>query len=135
MLQTLRDEKLYAKLCECEFWLDSVSFLVHMEIEKGSMVYLAKIAAIREQARPITPTEIQVCDWKITTNISYRASIVAPLTKMTLKKVSFQLFDISKASFQKLKDLLTSTSILTLSKKGMGFTSFVMIQGLGWVLC
>ena len=37
MLQTLKDNKLYAKLSKCEFWLEEVSFLRHV-ISKGRIV-------------------------------------------------------------------------------------------------
>ncbi|KAJ6829085.1 uncharacterized protein M6B38_359765 [Iris pallida] len=30
VLQTLREEKLYAKLSKCEFWLDQIPFLGHI---------------------------------------------------------------------------------------------------------
>ncbi|XP_070007384.1 uncharacterized protein [Nicotiana sylvestris] len=35
MLQTLREQKLYAKFSKCEFWLDSVAFLGHVVSGEG----------------------------------------------------------------------------------------------------
>ena len=35
VLETLRKERLYAKLSKCEFWLNEVSFLGHIVSEEG----------------------------------------------------------------------------------------------------
>ena len=35
VLETLRQEQLYAKLSKCEFWLGEVSFLGHIVSEEG----------------------------------------------------------------------------------------------------
>ncbi|KAL4038164.1 hypothetical protein IC575_001771 [Cucumis melo] len=46
VLQTLRDNKLYAKFSKCEFWLKQVSFLGHVVSKDGVSVDPAKIEAI-----------------------------------------------------------------------------------------
>ncbi|KAL4027100.1 hypothetical protein IC575_015560 [Cucumis melo] len=46
VLQTLRDNKLYAKFSKCEFWLKQVSFLGHVVSKAGVSVDPAKIEAI-----------------------------------------------------------------------------------------
>ena len=38
MLETLRKERLYAKLSKCEFWLREVSFLGHIVSGEGIQV-------------------------------------------------------------------------------------------------
>ena len=38
VLETLRKERLYAKLSKCEFWLREVSFLRHIVSEEGIQV-------------------------------------------------------------------------------------------------
>ncbi|KAA0046181.1 pol protein [Cucumis melo var. makuwa] len=38
VLQTLRDNKLYAKFSKCEFWLKQVSFLGHVVSKAGVSV-------------------------------------------------------------------------------------------------
>ena len=38
VLETLRNEQLYAKRSKCEFWLREVSFLRHIVSEKGIQV-------------------------------------------------------------------------------------------------
>ena len=46
VLQTLRDNKLYAKFSKCEFWLNQISFLGHIVSEKRIMVDPAKVSDI-----------------------------------------------------------------------------------------
>jgi hypothetical protein len=43
VLQKLRENQLYAKLCKCEFWLKEVSFLCHIICEGGIYVDPSKI--------------------------------------------------------------------------------------------
>jgi hypothetical protein len=43
VLQRLRDHKLYAKFCKCEFWLDSVKFLGHTISKDGIFVDPSKV--------------------------------------------------------------------------------------------
>nr|GFB57368.1 putative reverse transcriptase domain-containing protein [Tanacetum cinerariifolium] len=43
VLQTLRQEKLYAKFSKCEFWLSSVAFLGHIVSAEGIMMDPAKL--------------------------------------------------------------------------------------------
>ncbi|KAL4033117.1 hypothetical protein IC575_006203 [Cucumis melo] len=52
VLQTLRDNKLYAKFSKCEFWLKQVSFLGHVVSKVGVYVDPTKIEAIISWLRP-----------------------------------------------------------------------------------
>ncbi|WVZ94709.1 hypothetical protein U9M48_040573 [Paspalum notatum var. saurae] len=52
VLQTLRDNKFYAKLKKCEFWLSEVSFLGHVINEKGISVDPSKVSAVVEWEIP-----------------------------------------------------------------------------------
>ena len=58
ILQTLRDNNLFAKFSKCEFWLRSVAFLGHIISFEGIRVDPQKIDAIRNWPRPISPTDI-----------------------------------------------------------------------------
>jgi hypothetical protein len=49
VLQHLRDHKLYAKFSKCEFWLDSVKFLVH---------------TISNEGISVDPSKVQVMGWR-----------------------------------------------------------------------
>jgi hypothetical protein len=46
VLETLRRNKLYAKLSKCELWLNEVAFLGHMISEKGINVDPKKIEVV-----------------------------------------------------------------------------------------
>ena len=48
MLETLRNEQLYAKMSKCEFWLKEVSFLGHIVSKEGIRVDPRKIEVILE---------------------------------------------------------------------------------------
>ncbi|KAL0536373.1 hypothetical protein IC582_025320 [Cucumis melo] len=59
VLQTLWDNKLYAKFSKCEFWLKQVSFLGHMVSKAGVSVDPAKIEAVTSWPRPSTVSEVR----------------------------------------------------------------------------
>ncbi|TYK30962.1 ty3-gypsy retrotransposon protein [Cucumis melo var. makuwa] len=59
ILQTLRDNKLYAKFSKCEFWLKQVSFLGHVVSKAGVSVDPAKIEAVTSWTRPSTVSEVR----------------------------------------------------------------------------
>lgn len=59
MLQTLKEQKLYAKFKKCEFWLDEVVFLGHVINSKGIAVDSQKIEAIVKWPKPTTVTEVR----------------------------------------------------------------------------
>jgi len=48
VLQTLRQEKLYAKLSKCEFWLKSVAFLGLIVSGEGISVDPNKVQAVKD---------------------------------------------------------------------------------------
>ena len=52
VLETLRNEQLYAKMSKCEFWLKEVSFLGHIVSEEGIRVDPKKIEVIIEWKPP-----------------------------------------------------------------------------------
>nr|GFB50765.1 hypothetical protein [Tanacetum cinerariifolium] len=57
VLQTLRQEKLYAKFSKCEFWLSSVAFLGHIVSAEGITMDTAKVEAITKWPTPTSVTE------------------------------------------------------------------------------
>ncbi|XP_019171431.1 PREDICTED: uncharacterized protein LOC109166986 [Ipomoea nil] len=59
VLQILREKQLYAKLSKCEFWKDSVAFLVHVIDSKGISVDPDKIRSVKEWTVPTTVAEIR----------------------------------------------------------------------------
>ena len=48
VLQTLRQEKLYAKLSKCEFWLKSVAFLGHIVSGEDISVDPSKVQTVKD---------------------------------------------------------------------------------------
>nr|GEZ10570.1 putative reverse transcriptase domain-containing protein [Tanacetum cinerariifolium] len=60
VLQTLRQEKLYAKFSKCEFWLSSVAFLGHIVSAEGIMMDPAKVEAITKWPRPTSVNEARL---------------------------------------------------------------------------
>ena len=61
MLETLRKERLYAKLSKCKFWLKKVSFLGHIVSEEGIRVDPKKIEVVSEWKPP--RNVIEVCSF------------------------------------------------------------------------
>ena len=59
VLQTLQQEKLYAKLSKCEFWLKSMAFLGHIVSGEGISVDLSKVQAVKAWPVPKSATEIR----------------------------------------------------------------------------
>ena len=59
VLETLRKEKLYAKLSKCEFWLNEVSFLGHLVSKEGIRVDPRKIEVIIEWKPSRNVTEVR----------------------------------------------------------------------------
>ena len=58
-MQTLRENKLFAKLRKCDFWLKEVSFLSHIVSAKGINVDPMKIEAIMNWKPPRNVTEVR----------------------------------------------------------------------------
>ncbi|GJZ38222.1 hypothetical protein Tco_0584413, partial [Tanacetum coccineum] len=93
ILQLLKKEKLYAKFSKCDFWLDSVRFLVYVIDSKGVHVDPVKIEAIKNWAAPTTPTEVRQFlglagyYWRFIEGFSL---ISKPLTKLTQKNKKYE---------------------------------------------
>ncbi|KAL0551864.1 hypothetical protein IC582_010953 [Cucumis melo] len=136
VLQTLRDNKLYAKFSKCEFWLKQVSFLGHVVSKAGVSVDPAKIEAVTGWTRPSTVSEVRsflgLAGYyrRFVENFS---RIATPLTQLTRKGVPFVWSKACEDSFQNLKQKLVTAPVLTVpdgsgsyviysdaSKKGLG---------------
>ncbi|KAA0040695.1 pol protein [Cucumis melo var. makuwa] len=139
VLQTLWDNKLYAKFSKCEFWLKQVSFLGHVVSKAGVSVDPAKIEAVTGWARPSTVSEVRsflgLAGYyrQFVENFS---RIATPLTQLTRKGAPFVWSKACEDSFQNLKQKLVTAPVLTV-RDGSG--SFVIYsdaskKGLGCVL-
>jgi hypothetical protein len=58
VMEKLRENKWFAKLKKCEFWLEEVSFLGHVVNKNGLAVDRAKVKAVVEWERPTNVREI-----------------------------------------------------------------------------
>ncbi|KAE8667313.1 Kinesin-3 [Hibiscus syriacus] len=92
VLQTLRENNLYAKLSKCEFWLSEVTFLGHIISADGIRVDPSKVEAILNWKQPRNVSEIRSF---LGLAGYYRhfvegfSLIAAPLTKLLRKDVLF----------------------------------------------
>ena len=59
VMQTLRGNKLFAKLSKCDFWLKEVSFLGHIVSVEGIRVDAVKIEAVMNWKPPRNVTEVR----------------------------------------------------------------------------
>ncbi|KAH0642064.1 hypothetical protein KY289_033038 [Solanum tuberosum] len=129
LLQTLRDQRLYAKFSKCEFLLESVAFLGHVVSKERIRVDPVKIEAIRDWHRPTSVTEVRSF---VGLASYYRrfvegfSTIAAPLTRLTRVEVPFVWSEKCEASFLRLNELLTTAPILTFLVGGEGFTGRVI---------
>ncbi|KAL0554253.1 hypothetical protein IC582_008170 [Cucumis melo] len=139
VLQTLRDNRLYAKFSKCEFWLKQVSFLGHVVSKAGVSVDPTKIEAVTGWTRPSTVSEVRsflgLAGYyrRFVENFS---RIATPLTQLTRKGAPFVWSKACEDSFQTLKQKLVTAPVLTVPD---GSGSFVIYsdaskKGLGCVL-
>ncbi|KAA0054781.1 ty3-gypsy retrotransposon protein [Cucumis melo var. makuwa] len=116
VLQTLRDNKLYAKFSKCEFWLKKMSFLGHVVSKAEVSVDPAKIEAVTSWTRPSTVSEVRsfmgLAGYyrRFVENFS---RIATPLTQLTRKRAPFVWSKACEDTFQNLKQKLVIASVLT----------------------
>ena len=99
MLQTLRERQLYAKLSNCQFWLDSVAFLGHVISAEGVSVDSQKIEAMVNWKPPKNVLEVRSflgLAGYYRKFIEGFSRIAAPLTKLTRKDVKYDWVDAYK---------------------------------------
>ncbi|KAI3523729.1 hypothetical protein L1887_02080 [Cichorium endivia] len=139
ILGLLKEEKLYAKLSKCEFWIREVRFLGHVIGEKGIHVDPAKVEAIKKWEAPKTPTEIRQflgLAGYYRRFIENFSKISQPLTALTQKDKNFVWGKQQEDSFQLLKHKLCNAPVLALPEGSDDFVVYcdASHQGLGCVL-
>ena len=115
VLSRFGQHNLRVKLSKCKFAARTVTYLGHQISQHGVSPDPTKIAAVRDM-----PTPRSIKDVRSFLGLAgyYRrfvpnfASVSAPLTRLTQKHVSFRWTDECERSFQQLKELLCSSSIL-----------------------
>ncbi|KAL5547177.1 hypothetical protein UlMin_006864 [Ulmus minor] len=139
VLQTLRENKLFAKREKCDFWITEVKFLGHVISQEGISVDPSKIEAVLRWERPKNVSEIRsflgLAGYyrRFVENFS---RIAMPLTRLTKKEVKYTWDDQCEEAFQELKKRLTSAPILTISNSEEPYTVYTDASrtGLGCVL-
>ena len=115
VLQTLRENQLFAKLSKCEFWLKEVSFLGHIVSAEGIRVDLVKIEAIVNWKPPRNVTKVRSF---LGLAGYYRrfvqgfSVIASSLTRLLRKGVKFEWDDKCQSSFERLKEILIEAPVL-----------------------
>ena len=139
VLETLRQNQLFAKFSKCEFWLEEVAFLGHVISGAGIKVDPAKVEAVSSWGRPKTVSEIRSflgLAGYYRRFIQDFSKITEPLTRLTRKEVSFVWDWWCEESFLELKTRLVSSPVLTLPLGSGGFSVYsdACGSGLGFVL-
>ena len=139
ILSKLREHRLYAKFSKCEFWLPQVSYLGHVISEKGIAVNPDNVKAIVEWFPPKNVKDVR----KFLGLASYCrrfvqnfSKIAKPITDLLMKNKKFLWSPECQASFELLKQKLTSAPVLIPPDTSKPFQIFcdASLQGLGAVL-
>nr|GFA30819.1 putative reverse transcriptase domain-containing protein [Tanacetum cinerariifolium] len=139
LILELLKKKLYAKFSKCEFWIPRVQFLGHVIDSRGIHVDPAKIESIKDLASLKTLTEIRQflgLAGYYRRFIEGFSKVAKPMTKLTQKKIMFDLGGKQEAAFQLLKQKLCSAPILALPEGANDFVAYcdASHKGLGAVL-
>ena len=127
VLQTLRENQLFAKLSKCDFWLKEVSFLGHIVSAEGIRVDPAKIEAIVNWKPPRNVTEVRSF---LGLAGYYRrfvqgfSVIASSLTRLLQKGVKSEWDDKCQSSFKRLKEILVEATVLIQPTSGRDYTVY-----------
>ncbi|XP_074266049.1 putative mitochondrial protein AtMg00860 [Silene latifolia] len=137
MLQTMRENNLYAKLSKCEFLLEKVMFLGHVVSKDGVSVDPTKIEAVSKWERPKNVGDIRsflgLAGYYMRF-IKDFSKIAKSLTTLMRKENRFKWDEICEKAFITLKERLTRAPILTLPEGSENFEVYTDTSknGLGY---
>ena len=139
VLQTLKENQLYAKFSKCEFYKDKIQYLGHVISEQGLAVDPKKIKAIKEWH---VPTDVSaVRSFMGIAGYYHRfverfSAIAYPITSLQRKGVKFVWTEKCHNSFDQLKQKLTIAPILKIADPDKEFVvcTDACREGLGGVL-
>ena len=139
VLQTLRENQLFAIISKCDFWLKEVSFLGHIVSAEGIRVDPVKIEAIVNWKPPRNVTEVRSF---LGLAGYYRrfvqgfSVIASSLTRLLRKGVKFEWDDKCQSSFERLKEILIEAPVLIQPTSGRDYTVYSDASriGLGCIL-
>ena len=139
VLQTLRENQLFAKLSKCEFWLKEVSFLGHIVSAECIRVDPMKIEAIVNWKPPQNVTEVRSflgLAGYYQRFVQGFSVIASSLTRLLRKGVKFEWDDKCQSNFKRLKEILVEAPVLIQPTLGKDYTMYSDDSriGLGCVL-
>jgi hypothetical protein len=139
VLQKLREHKLYAKRSKCEFWLKEVSFLGHVVSNGGISVDPGKVKDVLDWNPPTDVSEIRSflgLAGYYRRFIEGFSKLAKPMTALLEKNAKFVWSDKCQASFEQLKEKLTTAPVLILPDLSKRFSIYCDASrlGLGCVL-
>lgn len=117
VLGKLREHRLYAKFSKCEFWLKEVAFLGHVLSEGGIAVDPSKVQDVLNWRQPKSVSEVRSFlgfAGYYRRFIENFSKIARPMTQLLKKEKKYEWSPDCEASFQMLKDRLTSAPVLVL---------------------
>jgi len=133
VLETLQQERLFAKASKCLFGTTSIDYLGHHISAAGVEMDPSKVLAVIDWPQPTSLTQLKGF---LGLTGYYRkfvkgyASIAAPLTDLT-KKDAFRWTTTTDQAFNDLKRALTSAPILRLPNFSVPFVLETNASGLG----
>ena len=139
VLQTLRENQLFAKLSKCDFWIKEVSFLGHIVSADGIRVDPAKIKAVVNWKPPRNVTEVRsflgLADY-YQRFVQGFSVIASSLTRLLLQGVKFEWDDKCQSIFERLKEILVEAPLLIQPTSGRDYNIYSDASriGLGCVL-
>jgi hypothetical protein len=139
VLQCLREHKLYGKLSKCSFYQLRIHYLGHVISDEGIDVDPAKVEAIMEW--PASTNIIEVHSFMGLVGYYQRfvegfSKIANPITELQKENKKFFWTEKCVEAFRRLKELLTTASILKVSDMDADFLVYIDAskEGLGGVL-
>ena len=124
VLQILRKNQLFAKLSKCDFWLKEVSFLGHIVSANGIRVDPTKIEAVMNWKPPGNVTEVR----SFLSLVGYYrrfvqgfSVIASSLIRLLRKGVKFEWDDKCQSIFERLKEILVESPVLTQPTSGRDY--------------
>jgi hypothetical protein len=123
-LPILREHQLYAKFSKCEFWLDQVEFLGHVISKEGIAVNPSKVAFVLEWEAPKNVKQIRGflgMAGYYRRFIEGFSKIAGPMTKLLQKNTPLVWSEECEASFQTLKEKLTTAPVLAVPETGKDY--------------
>ena len=138
-LQTLKDNRLYAKFSKCDFWTDRIQFLGHVVSAEGIAVDPSKVEVVRAWPTPTTVTEIRSflgLAGYYRRYVEGFSRIALPLTRLTQKDIPFRWTEECSNASRRLNQELTMPPVLALPEAGKEFVIYTDAShlGLGCVL-